>query len=199
MLKDVREKEVDAGAEDVFAAVSRVGGERGWPSFMWAWKIRGRLDRLVGGVGLRRGRRDPERLRVGDALDLWRVEELTRGGPGQDWVLRLRAEMKVPGQAWLEFRIRDRSEEGTSSSTMVQRALFAPRGVAGRLYWLMFLPIHPFIFSSQIDAIAKDAEELARSDREAEVTSSGVLSVRPEDPGGGRPERDDPQPARTAG
>lgn len=87
-----------------------VGDRRraGWPSFMWAWRIRGGLDRLIGGVGLRRGRRDPEELRVGDALDLCRVEEPTRGGEDGQWLLRLRAEMKLPGQALLEFRIAGR-------------------------------------------------------------------------------------------
>ncbi len=154
LLKDVRERVVDAAPEDVFAAVTRIGGENDWPSYGWVWRIRGRLDRLIGGVGLRRGRRDPERLRVGDALDFWRVEELTHGAAGKEWVLRLRAEMKLPGRAWLEFRIR----EHDGGSAITQRALFAPKGLTGRLYWWVLLPIHPPIFTSQISAIARQAE-----------------------------------------
>lgn len=158
LLKDVRELHAAASPERVFAALSGIGGDRGWPSFMWAWRIRGGLDRLVGGVGLRRGRRDPEDLRVGDALDFWRVEELTRGGGAGEWLLRLRAEMKLPGHAWLEFRIAERD----GGSLLTQRALFAPRGVVGRAYWWALLPIHPLLFTSQIETIAARAAELER-------------------------------------
>lgn len=197
LLTDIRERDVEASPEQVFAAVSRIGGDNGWPSYMWAWKLRGLLDRLIGGVGLRRGRRDPERLRVGDALDLWRVEELRQGGEqGEPWVIRLRMESKVPGKAWLEFSIIERG--GEAASHVTQRALYSPRGVWGRLYWWVLLPIHPFVFTSQIAAIAKDAEEQARKGQQAEVTSSGELKVPPADPDAGRPGRDDPQPARTA-
>lgn len=198
LLSDIRERDVDASPEQVFAAVSRIGGDNGWPSYVWAWKLRGLLDRLIGGVGLRRGRRDPERLRVGDALDLWRVEELRQGAEhGDPWVIRLRMESKVPGKAWLEFKIIERG--GEAASHVTQRALYSPRGVWGRLYWWVLLPIHPFVFTSQIAVIAKDAEEQARKGQQAEVTSSGELKAPPSGPDEGRLERDDPQPARTGG
>ncbi len=196
LLTDVREREVAAEPRHVFAAVSRIGGDNGWPSYVWAWKLRGLLDRLIGGVGLSRGRRDPERLRVGDALDLWRVEEMREGrGDGDPWVLRLTMESKVPGRAWLEFRITERP----GGSTVTQRALFAPRGVWGRLYWWVLLPIHPFVFTSQVAAIAKDAEDLARRGSEAQLTSSGELKVPPADPAAEPAAPPGPQPARRAG
>ncbi len=157
LLRDVRSARMRAEPRFAFAAVSRLGGERGWPSFMWAWQLRGRIDRLAGGVGLTRGRRDPETLRVGDALDLWRVEDIDEDPEGGEYLVRLRAEMWVPGRAWLEFRISGR--EG--GSELVQRALYAPKGFLGRLYWWALLPIHPFIFTSMASAIARDAEDLA--------------------------------------
>jgi uncharacterized protein YbjT (DUF2867 family) len=197
LLKDVRTCEVAAGPEQVFAAVSRVGGERGWPSFGWAWRLRGELDRLVGGVGLRRGRRDPERLRVGDALDFWRVEEVRQGSGGAPWVLRLRAEMRLPGRAWLEFRIDPRGDG--RGATITQRALFSPRGVLGRAYWWVLLPIHSFVFTSMIAAIGRDAKRLAAEGRGAVVTSSGELRLPPAARAAAGGEPGAPPPARRAG
>ena len=98
MLIERRQRVVAAPPAAVFKAFTAIGGDRGWPSFNWAWRLRGMLDRLVGGVGFRRGRRDPDVLRAGDALDFWRVEAVE-----PDRLLRLRAEMKVPGRAWLQF------------------------------------------------------------------------------------------------
>lgn len=152
LLRDVRSLDVDASPAATYAAVSRIGGDRGWPSFQWAWAIRGLMDIAVGGVGLRRGRRDPDTLRAGDALDFWRVEALRR-----DQLLRLRAEMRLPGDAWLEFRIEPRGDGG---ATLHQRALFTPRGLFGRLYWWVLVPFHGPIFSSMVAAIARDAESI---------------------------------------
>jgi hypothetical protein len=172
LLRDVREGHARALPRHVFAAVSRVGGDRGWPTFGWAWRWRGRLDRMFGGIGLRRGRRDPERLRVGDALDFWRVEELTQGGSDREWVVRLRAEFKAPGRAWLEFRIVEEGEgqrPGEGGAAITQRALYAPKGLLGRVYWWVLLPIHPALFQSMLAAIVDDAEDIAEHQPEADV------------------------------
>jgi hypothetical protein len=114
------------------------------------------LDRLVGGVGLRRGRRHPDELRIGDALDFWRVELVE---PGR--LLRLRAEMKVPGQAWLQFE----SKPQPNGQTLLQQiALFAPKGLSGLLYWYLLYPLHAIIFSGMVRRLAWQAETLHRSD-----------------------------------
>jgi uncharacterized protein YbjT (DUF2867 family) len=158
LLRDVRSADTSAPPGHAFAAVCRIGGERGWPTYMWAWRIRGRLDRLVGGIGLRRGRRDPYVLRVGDAVDFWRVEEVRQPGAGDaGGLLRLRAEMRLPGRAWLEFRIAPRA----GGARLHQRALFAPRGLLGRLYWWTLQPFHGPIFAGMARRLARDAEELA--------------------------------------
>ena len=128
-----------------------IGGENGWYSFPLAWTVRGVLDRLVGGVGLRRGRRDPRRLYVGEALDWWRVEELE---PGR--LLRLRAEMKVPGLAWLELRV----EERDGRTVFSQRALFHPRGLAGHAYWRSVAPFHGIVFGGMVRNITGEAERV---------------------------------------
>jgi len=143
-----RIRKVPVAQEKVFQTFISLGGKKGWLTFDWAWKLRGILDRLVGGVGFRRGRRHPTELRVGDALDFWRVEAIK---PGQ--LLRLRAEMKVPGRAWLEFQ--SISEDGDKTK-LVQTAYFAPKGLLGLLYWYLLYPIHALIFSSMIDEIAND-------------------------------------------
>jgi uncharacterized protein YbjT (DUF2867 family) len=145
-----RIRQVNASQHDVYNAFTSLGGKKGWLTFEWAWKLRGILDRLVGGVGFRRGRRHPQKLRVGDALDFWRVEAIK-----SDKLLRLRAEMKVPGRAWLEFQAIDEGEEQTK---LVQTAYFAPKGLFGLLYWYGLYPIHSLIFSSMIDHVAEDAE-----------------------------------------
>jgi hypothetical protein len=120
----------------------------------WAWEIRGFIDRLIGGVGLRRGRRDPDELRVGDALDLWRGEAVE-----PECLLRLRAEMKVPGKAWLQLKVTPHEAEQTLLS---QTAFFAPRGLLRWLYWYALYPIHGLIFSGLIDQIAWRAVSLKR-------------------------------------
>ena len=141
-----------ADAAELWRVVESVGGANGWYSLPMAWAARGWLDKLVGGVGLRRGRRDPEHLVTGDALDFWRVESMEKGTS-----LRLRAEMKLPGRAWLEFRI-EPTPEGTS--TLHQRAVFFPHGLGGRLYWLAVMPLHGIVFAGMANAMAKKAEGL---------------------------------------
>ena len=123
-----------ARAQDLWRFIEGVGGENGWYSFPLAWAVRGWIDKLFGGVGLRRGRRDADELRVGDAVDFWRVEAIDRGT-----FLRLRAEMRVPGRAWLELSVRDAEGGG---SEYRQRAVFFPKGLSGRLYWWAIVPFH---------------------------------------------------------
>ncbi|MEU7974553.1 SDR family oxidoreductase [Micromonospora sp. NPDC049089] len=148
---DVRERTVDAPPTALWRVVEGVGGEHGWYSFPLAWSIRGWLDRLVGGVGLRRGRRDPHRLQVGEALDFWRVEEII---PGE--LLRLRAEMRLPGRAWLEMRVLP-ADDGRSRYQ--QRAVFLPRGLPGHAYWKSVAPFHAVVFGGMARNIARNAEQ----------------------------------------
>jgi uncharacterized protein YbjT (DUF2867 family) len=152
MLIEQRQHSVFAPPPEVYSAFSRLGGEHGWPH-NWLWQLRGILDRLVGGVGFRRGRRDPDELRVGDVLDFWRVEALD-----PDHLLRLRAEMKVPGRAWLQFEAVPLDDGRT---ILTQTAYFAPKGLFGFLYWYALYPIHGLIFSSMIRHLAARAEEMA--------------------------------------
>lgn len=149
-----RIRHVDESPEYVFNAFTSLGGKKGWLTYESAWKLRGILDRVGGGVGLRRGRRDPVKLRVGDALDFWRVEAIR-----VNRLLRLRAEMKVPGGAWLEFQSIPDEEGGTK---LVQTAYFEPKGLPGLLYWYILYPLHGLIFSSMIKHIAEDAAQQAR-------------------------------------
>ena len=136
-----RQQVVDAPPEDVYAAFSRLGGENGWLYADWLWWLRGVADRLVGGPGFRRGRRDPSSVRVGDALDFWRVEAVE---PGR--LMRLRAEMKVPGEAWLQFEAKPREDGKT---LLVQTAYLAPKGLFGFLYWYGLNPFHgPHLWQS---------------------------------------------------
>jgi uncharacterized protein YbjT (DUF2867 family) len=155
LYTDVREAVADAPIGAAWAAVEGIGGEHGWYSPDWMWEIRGLLDRAVGGVGLRRGRRDPDHLRVGDALDFWRVEE--RLPPH---TLRLRAEMRLPGLAWLEYQL---SEVADGSTRLKQRAVFAPRGLFGHAYWWSVAPFHAFVFGPMVNGLARRAGQLAAS------------------------------------
>jgi uncharacterized protein YbjT (DUF2867 family) len=143
MIIEHREMAVDAPAESIFRAFTSLGGTRGWLYMNWAWRIRGGLDRVFGGVGLRRGRRAANEVRVGDALDFWRVEAIE---PGR--LIRLRAEMKVPGKAWLEFEVLP--QDGDQRSLLCQTAIFAPRGLAGVAYWYLLYPVHALIFRGMI-------------------------------------------------
>ncbi|MGC4809962.1 SDR family oxidoreductase [Micromonospora sp. DT228] len=148
---DVRERAVDAPPAALWRVIEGVGGEHGWYSFPLAWSVRGWLDRLVGGVGLRRGRRDPHRLQVGEALDFWRVEEIV---PGE--LLRLRAEMRLPGRAWLEMRV---LPTDGGRSRYQQRAVFLPRGLSGHAYWGSVAPFHAVVFGGMARNIARNAEQ----------------------------------------
>ncbi|MEV0676941.1 SDR family oxidoreductase [Actinosynnema sp. NPDC050436] len=147
---DVREQPTKASPERLWDVVEAIGGENGWYSFPLAWAVRGWLDRLAGGVGLRRGRRDPRHLHVGEALDWWRVEEIERGR-----LLRLRAEMRVPGLAWLELQVVD---DGRGGATYRQRAVFVPHGLAGHLYWWTVWPFHGLVFGGMVRNITSEAE-----------------------------------------
>jgi uncharacterized protein YbjT (DUF2867 family) len=150
VFEDVRIVPTDAGPCHVFWAVSRIGGDVGYYGLNWAWRLRGVLDRLIGGAGLRRGRRHPEELRQGDAVDFWRVEAVDR-----ERMLRLRAEMRLPGVAWLEWEIIP-TEEGAD---LIQTARFRPRGLFGRLYWYFLFPFHMYIFPRMAYRIAATSEE----------------------------------------
>lgn len=156
MIVEHRQRVIQASGADVYRIFIGIGGKRGWFYMNWAWAIRGFMDQMIGGVGLRRGRRDSNELRVGDALDFWRVEAVE---PGR--LLRLRAEMKVPGKAWLQFEVNAHGEgEEPEQTRLSQTAFFAPKGLLGWLYWYVLYPFHALIFSGLIDQIAKRAMAL---------------------------------------
>ncbi len=162
---DSREQSVDASPEALWRVIESIGGENGWYSSPLAWSVRGWMDRLVGGVGLRRGRRDAQRLRVGDSLDFWRVEEIE---PGR--LLRLRAEMRLPGLAWLELAA-GRDEEGRT--VYRQRALFHPHGLAGEAYWWGVSPFHSVVFGGMARNIALAAERASQAGSPARTGRGG--------------------------
>jgi uncharacterized protein YbjT (DUF2867 family) len=148
-LVDTRTAHVSVPPERAFLPIQRIGGETGWYAGKALWRLRGALDRVVGGPGLRRGRRDAVAIRVGDALDFWRVEAFE-----QDKLLRLEAEMKLPGRAWLQFEV---EPDGKGGSTVQQTAIFDPLGAAGLAYWYGLWPIHNAIFGSMLRRIAASA------------------------------------------
>jgi len=148
MIVERRQGTVAAPSERVFAEVERLGGDGGWPYANLLWRIRGLMDRIVGGVGMRLGRRDPDHLRVGDALDFWRVEEVRRPS-----LLRLRAEMKVPGRAWLQYEV----GEVAGGSQLVQTAFFEPKGLPGLAYWYLLYPVHGLIFRGTVRVLSERA------------------------------------------
>jgi hypothetical protein len=153
MIIERRQQGVSVSPEAVYGVFAGLGGKRGWPYAGWAWSIRGIIDRLFGGAGLRRGRRHPDELRVGDALDFWRVEAVE-----PDHLLRLHAEMKVPGEAWLQFEAKPRPDGRT---TLQQTAYFVPKGLLGLAYWYGLYPIHKVIFSGMAQRLAWQAEARA--------------------------------------
>ena len=159
VLEDVRSATTTAAPETVFATVAGVGGDRGWYSGNRLWAARGWIDKLLGGVGMRRGRRHPDELRAGDALDFFRVEVCE---PPR--LLRLRAEMKLPGRAWLEWQVSS-GEGGTT--VLHQRARFNPRGVAGRAYWWLLLLPHAVIWRRLLAGLVRSAEEQSTDPRPA--------------------------------
>lgn len=161
LFEDHQTVDSDATPEALYTAFARIGGEHGYYVADWAWTLRGLADKLIGGPGLRRGRRHPVDLRPGEALDFWRVVEVE---PGRQLVLQ--AEMKVPGKAWLTWRIERREEP--DRVRLDQVAFFAPKGLFGRLYWYAMLPFHWLIFRRMAHAIADHA---VRSGGEPHPTS----------------------------
>ena len=145
-----RTRTISATPESVYTVFARIGGNIGWYHATWLWRIRGFIDRFIGGVGLRRGRRHPTQLRVGDALDFWRVEDVE-----PDRMIRLRAEMKVPGKAWLQFTA---IPQANGTTLLEQVAIFVPKGLFGLLYWYALYPLHKWVFSGLISQIAKKSE-----------------------------------------
>ncbi|MEU9104147.1 SDR family oxidoreductase [Streptomyces xanthophaeus] len=202
LYTDARERSVDASPAALWRVVEGIGGENGWYSFPLAWSVRGWLDRLVGGVGIRRGRRDAARLRVGDSLDFWRVEEIEPGS-----LLRLRAEMRLPGLAWLEMYVDPGAAPapaprpappGPAAAAAAgdtnagrpaggaryrQRALFHPHGLLGHLYWWSVSPFHALVFGGMARNIARAAERLDAQSPGA-ASAGGPADEVPDD---GRP------------
>ena len=155
VFTDARERTTGAPAGAVWRVIESIGGGNGWYSAPLAWAARGWIDRLSGGVGMRRGRRHPARLGVGDVVDVWRVEAIEHGR-----LLRLRAEMRMPGRGWLELSVEGRG----SGSRYRQRAVFFPRGLAGRLYWASLVPFHGAIFRGMAARIVGAAERAERAE-----------------------------------
>ncbi len=185
---DERRVRVDASPAALWRVVEAVGGERGWYSWSLAWRVRGLLDRVVGGPGLRRGRRDPARLLVDDAVDFWRVEEIRPG-----LLLRLRAEMRLPGLAWLELRVEPDDDAAADDDgagawapeqwrrppvVFAQRALFHPHGLAGQLYWWAVYPFHGVVFGGMQRNVARAAERAERARRDRGGASSATTVTR---------------------
>jgi hypothetical protein len=166
-IVDSRTTKVPVSPTAAFRPIQRIGGETGWYYGNWLWKVRGFLDLLVGGVGVRRGRRDPVHLRVGDALDFWRVERFE-----PDHLLRLQAEMKVPGRAWLEFEVT--GENGRS--TIRQTAIFDPVGLFGLAYWYALYPLHQFVFAGMLRNIAHAAVSTKTDPPNASPPKSEITS-----------------------
>ncbi len=154
LIIERRQRLVGAAPAQVHRIVAGLGGARGWIKWNWAWRIRGAADRLLGGVGMRRGRRHPDDLRPGDAVDFWRVEAIE-----PDRLLRFRAEMKVPGRAWLQFETQPAE---TGGCLLTQSAFFAPKGLWGLLYWYALYPVHALIFAGMIAAIGEAARSASR-------------------------------------
>ena len=164
LLKDVKIRNTDASLKSLWEAIEEIGGDNGWYGADLLWYLRGLLDRMIGGVGLRRGRRDPIHLRVGDSLDFWRVESLV---PGES--LKLYAEMILPGKAWLEFKI---SKLPNGQSQVTQEATFSPRGLGGQLYWYCVLPLHFLVFPTMIRNLIRSANRKDYAER---------IKISPED------------------
>ena len=152
VFEDARVKYTAASHESLWSCIEAIGGDTGWYGSDFLWWLRGLLDRVVGGVGLRRGRRDPKHLRIGDSVDFWRVEELD--APNS---LKLYAEMVLPGKAWLEFTIEDVIHDGAPMRKVTQTASFQPHGLGGALYWYTILPLHTFVFPTMIRNILRAA------------------------------------------
>ncbi|NNE28826.1 MAG: SDR family oxidoreductase [Saprospiraceae bacterium] len=150
-FKDKRTIEV-GDVSNTIDKIWQIGGTKGWYFGNWLWKLRGLLDQILGGVGLRRGRTHPEHLAPGDAVDFWRVLDANK----EEGRLLLLAEMRLPGEAWLEFKI--------EKNSLIQTATFRPKGLSGRLYWYLVLPFHGYIFKGMIKELSKSTSTLSKSD-----------------------------------
>lgn len=157
-----------ASSEMLCRAFSRIGGRVGWYYADFLWEIRGAMDRVIGGVGVRRGRRHPEQVSIGDAIDFWRVEDYTATR------LLLRAEMKVPGRAWLEFKIR---ECGDGKRELLQTAYYFPDGLLGQIYWAVLVPFHAFVFAGMAGNLVRWAEKQNRIEAEVSESNRRVLNT----------------------
>tara|TARA_R110000850_G_scaffold48942_4_gene121032 strand:+ start:140 stop:1615 length:1476 start_codon:yes stop_codon:yes gene_type:complete len=158
-LTDSRSLYVDRPPEVAFKVIERIGGDTGWYAWDWLWQMRGFLDLLIGGVGMRRGRPDRELIQAGDTIDFWRVEQYDPQG-----FIRLKAEMKVPGRAWLEFEV---APEG-DGSMIRQTALFDPVGWFGKCYWYSLIPVHQLVFAGMLKGIVREALSYRASDASSE-------------------------------
>ena len=169
---DERTTVVDAPPHVLWQVLEGIGGEQGWYSWPMAWAVRGVMDRFSGGPGLRRGRRDPKHLMIGDAVDWWRVEDRQA-----DRLLRLRAEMKLPGLAWLDLRV---ETDAVGRTLFQQRALFHPRGLAGQAYWAAISPFHGVVFGGMQKNVKDAAEAAARHEGPTSLapTGPGAVEVR---------------------
>ncbi|MDM8006387.1 MAG: SDR family oxidoreductase [Phycisphaerae bacterium] len=167
---DRRTIEVDAGVEAAYQAICRIGGGQGYYAADWLWRLRGWMDRLVGGPGLRRGRHDSERVSYGEALDFWRVT-----GIAPNRRLELRAEMKLPGEASLEFEVQPHPEDH-GRCMFVQTARFKPRGLLGLAYWYAVLPLHSFVFSGMLKGIRRAAEAIGRTTPTGQAAPGGRIA-----------------------
>jgi uncharacterized protein YbjT (DUF2867 family) len=152
IYRDHREKIVETSKANLWKSVEQIGGENGWYGADFLWWARGLVDRLFGGVGLRRGRRSPDTLRIGDSLDFWRVENLETGVS-----LKLYAEMILPGKAWLEFKIEEVEVDGKKMRKISQDATFSPRGLGGQLYWFAVSPFHVLIFPRMLANLVRSS------------------------------------------
>jgi uncharacterized protein YbjT (DUF2867 family) len=171
VIREIRTVTTLAPRAAVYRVLTSMGGDRGWLAWNRLWRLRGLADRLMGGPGLRRGRRHPSQLLVGEAVDFWRVERLE-----PDRLIRLRAEMRVPGAAWLQWEL----EPAGAGTRIVQSALFAPTGASGSLYWYLLYPIHAVIFNALIRAIQREAESAGEPVREpASPPTSAVNGLKP--------------------
>ncbi|MFZ4098757.1 MAG: SDR family oxidoreductase [Chlamydiia bacterium] len=154
MIMERRSAEINAPISVVWRVISRLGGQEGWPYAQRLWALRGLFDRLIGGVGMRRGRRSPVDLREGDVVDFWRVEACL-----PEHLLRLRAEMKLPGRGWLQFQL---VPLPSGKTECVQTCFFEPKGLWGQLYWSLLFPFHKCIFSGMLQKIQSKAEQQAK-------------------------------------
>lgn len=172
LFKETRQITVSPSPETTFDLIKQLGGETGWLYGDALWHLRGYLDQLMGGPGFRRGRRNPNDLRVGDAVDFWRVEDLEEGR-----LLRLRAEMKLPGRAWLQYEVFPTESPHDNATRVVQTVFFEPKGLLGTLYWYLVAFVHRLIYAGMIEALGERAEQVANSEPQRHASDRVPESV----------------------